>query len=196
VSRLLKSADRFMRWVLVVALLTGWGCKKEPVAVASAPAKASAEAIVEQLRASEERAIRRERPVCQNAKVLLEGFVQVNADTFITGVERNGDFVDEPIQGLDVVVERARVFRFTLDYPFEKPFEGTIQGDLTLRKAISAIRAGFRAMYGASTVTPIPGMLNKQATGAYGEAFHDIDDLVIEGLELCDDHTLRVSIGS
>ncbi|MDX2011148.1 MAG: hypothetical protein SFW67_13195 [Myxococcaceae bacterium] len=180
-----------MRRLLLVVVVIVCGCKKEPQ-----PEPAVAPAIVEQLKASEQRAIERERPACGNAKAVFDSSVRVNDEGFLHLVERGGDFVEEPIPGLDVVVARARRFHFTLDYPFEKPFTGEVQGELTLRKAITAIRAGFRTMYGASTVKEIPGMLNKQVTGAYGESFHDIDDLVIEGIDLCDDHSLQLSIGS
>ncbi|MCU0698749.1 MAG: hypothetical protein MUC96_19785 [Myxococcaceae bacterium] len=180
--------------LLLVVVVVVCGCKKEPQpepAVAPTPP-----AIVEQIRASEARALEREPPPCDNARVVFDGVVNVKDDRFTHVVEQEGNFFEEPWPDLDVVVARARRFQFTLEYPFEKAFTGELQGELTARKAITAIRAGFRTMYGASTVKEIPGMLNKQVTGPYGEAFHALDDLVIEGIEVCDDHTLRVSIGS
>lgn len=74
----------------------------------------------------------------------------------------------------------------------EKPFAGKI----TLRAVIDAIRAGFREMYEGAKVGDIPGMMNKDVNGAYGNAFHDIGDLVIEGIDLCDGDVLEISIGS
>jgi hypothetical protein len=182
--------------VVVLGLGAVGACTKDAPPPAPSPESPERAVTIETLRASEARALSREVPTCRNARPIFDGMVQVNSDAFTQSVERDGEFAEEPMQGLDAVVARARRFQFTLDYPFEKPFTGTIQGDLTVRKAVSAIRAGFRSMYRASTVRDIPGVLNRHVTGEYGEAFHDIDDLVIEGIDVCDDHTLRISIGS
>jgi hypothetical protein len=93
-------------------------------------------------------------------------------------------------------VSSAPELRFTLDYPFEKPFTGTVTGALTLRRIIDAVRAGFRTMYQGTTEREIPGMANKDVRGAYGKAFHVIGDLVIEEIQLCDGKTLEIGIGS
>lgn len=90
----------------------------------------------------------------------------------------------------------ATELRFTLDYPFEKPFEGVVSGKATLRRTIDAIRAGLRKTYEGTTVRDIPGMVNKDVTGPYGKSFHVIEDLVIESIELCDGAQLRIFIGS
>lgn len=73
---------------------------------------------------------------------------------------------------------------------------GTIDGDLTLRKAIDAIRGGFRSMYGKAKVQALPELDNAQVDGPYGRAFHDIGDLYIESIVLCGGDTLQISIGS
>ena len=111
-------------------------------------------------------------------------------------VARGEDLVDEPIEGLDRVISTSARVRFTLDYPFEKPFAGVVAGKLTLRRTVDAIRAGFREMYEGSTQRDIPGMHNKDVTGRYGRAFHAIGDLVIERIELCADDSLSIFIGS
>lgn len=67
---------------------------------------------------------------------------------------------------------------------------------MTLRRIIDAIRAGFRKMYEGAEVRDIPGMMNKDVRGAYGNAFHVIGDLVVESIELCDGDRLEISIGS
>jgi hypothetical protein len=94
------------------------------------------------------------------------------------------------------VISPAKSVRFTLDYPFERPFTGVVTGEITLRRTIDAIRAGFRKMYEGSTQRDMPGVANKDVTGTYGQAFHVIDDLVIETIELCADDSLSIFIGS
>ena len=39
-------------------------------------------------------------------------------------------------------------------------------------------------------------LYNKDVTGPYGRAFHIMDDLVIEGIDLCGDDFLSITIGS
>jgi len=133
---------------------------------------------------------------CERPTVIYEGSIAVNANGYLHPVERGDDFIDEPIPALDRVVIASSRVEFTLDYPFEKPFAGVVTGPITLRRIIDAIRAGFRTMYEGTTQRDIPGMMNKDVTGRYGRAFHVIDDLVIEGIDLCPDGSLSISIGS
>ena len=39
-------------------------------------------------------------------------------------------------------------------------------------------------------------MENRDVRGPYGQAYHVMSDLVIERIELCDDQTLDIAIGS
>jgi hypothetical protein len=133
---------------------------------------------------------------CERPTVLYEGSIAVNARDYLHPVERGDDFIDEPIPALDRVVIASSRVEFTLDYPFEKPFSGVVTGQITLRRIIDGIRAGFRTMYEGTTQRDIPGMMNKDVTGRYGRAFHVIDDLVIEGIDFCADGSLSISIGS
>lgn len=104
--------------------------------------------------------------------------------------------MDEAIPDLDRVISTAPRIEFTLDYPFEKPFTGSITGDITLRRIIDAVRSGFRHMYEGTTQRDIPNMYNKDVNGPYGRAFHVIGDLVIERIDLCDGGRLDILIGS
>jgi hypothetical protein len=140
-------------------------------------------------------ALDRERP-CPRPVTIYEGSIAVDATDYLHTVERGDDYVDAPLEGLDRVLSRSTGVRFVLDYPFERPFEGVVTGELTLRRAIDAIRAGFRTMYRGTTEREIPGLENRDVTGPHGQAFHVIGDLVIEQLELCADDTLRVFVGS
>ena len=101
-----------------------------------------------------------------------------------------------PIDGLDRELSSKPQVRFTLDYPFQKPYAATIPAPVTLRHIVEAIRAGFRTMYASTKQRDIPGMENKDVTGPYGRAFHAIDDLVIEQIDLCESGALDISIGS
>jgi hypothetical protein len=136
-----------------------------------------------------------ERP-CERPVAVYEGSIQVARSDYLHPVARGQDFVDEPIDGLDRVLSKSTRVRFTLDYPFERPFAGVVTGDISLRRTIDAIRAGFRTMYEGTTQRDIPGMHNKDVSGPYGRAFHVIDDLVIEGIDLCADDTFAITIGS
>jgi hypothetical protein len=114
----------------------------------------------------------------------------------VQSVERGSDFVDETIPNLDRVISKAPKLDFTLDYPFEKPFKGSVSSPLTLRRIIDAVRAGFRHMYEGTTQRDIPHMVNKDVSGAYGKAFHAITDLVIENIQICGGTRLDIGIGS
>jgi hypothetical protein len=103
------------------------------------------------------------------------------------------------IEGLDEKVTRLTSLTFVLDYPFERPYHGTVggEGGVTLRQIIDAIRVGCRVMYRDTKQQPIPTLDNKLVDGPYGRAYHDIGDLVIESIEL--DETsgaLDIFIGS
>jgi hypothetical protein len=134
--------------------------------------------------------------VCERAVEVYDGSIPVAASGYLHSVERGDDFVDEPIGGLDRLLSKSTRVRFTLDYPFEKPFAGAVTGEITLRRTIDAVRAGFRKMYERTIERDIPGMDNKDVTGPYGRAFHAIDDLVIERIDLCGDESFLITIGS
>jgi hypothetical protein len=107
------------------------------------------------------------------------------------------DYVEEDIAGLDRVVSAAAQLRFSLDYPFDKSFQGTVTGRITFRNIIDAVRIGLRKMYEGTSQRDIPGIVNKDVTGPYGRAFHVIGDLVIERIEICNENgTLEIAIGS
>ena len=137
-----------------------------------------------------------ERTTCGQPVALYSGSIAVDASDYLHPVARGDDYIDQPIEELDRVVSPAARVHFTLDYPFERPFEGVVTGEITLRRIIDAIRAGFRKMYEGAIERDIPGMLNKNVAGSYGNSFHAIGDLVIEDIELCADASLEVSIGS
>jgi len=122
--------------------------------------------------------------------------IDAAASDYVHPVERGEDFVDEPIGGLDRIVSKASRVQCQLDYPFEKPFAGDVTGEITLRRTIDAIRAGFRKMYEGATQRDIPGMYNKDVAGPYGRSFHAIEDLAIERIDLCGDESFSISIGS
>jgi hypothetical protein len=106
---------------------------------------------------------------------------------------------DVQLEGLDVVVTRLPELAFTLDYPFELPFEGRVAAPsgITLRHVIDAIRLGFRTMYEGASHQPIPKLLNQIVEGSFGRAYHPIGDLVIERIDVLDDEgRLDIGIGS
>jgi len=93
----------------------------------------------------------------------------------------SGDFLhlDAPLTGLDEVMTDEPELTFTLEYPFEKPYAGTIKTakGATRRQIIDAIRTGFRTMYAATTETG----------GTYGRAHQRLDHLFIDRIALDDD---------
>lgn len=129
-------------------------------------------------------------------RTLYSGEIRVAADDHRHTVDVGDDDVDEEIPGLDVVVTRATMLTFTLDYPFERPYAGRVyaNGGITLRAVIDAVRKGFRAMYANTSAEDVPHLENKRVTGSYGTAMHVIDDLVIEAIVL-DDGTRELDIG-
>jgi len=178
---------------VVLCCLLG-GCERTP-AVSRAEAAESDPA--SDIRRAEQKAAEKNAGVeCRNGRELYKGSISVDSKTYVHPVKHGDTYVGEVIPGLDQVVSKSPELRFTLDYPFERPFSGVVTGDLTLRRIIDAVRAGFRTMYQGTTEREIPGLMNKDVRGPYGKAFHVIGDLVIEGIDLCDDKTLRLAIGS
>lgn len=110
-----------------------------------------------------------------------------------------GQLVEAELENLDVPVTSRSSLSFQLGYPFEKPYDGEVRGDggVTLRQIIDAIRAGYRRMYEGTTAKPMDKLQNVDVNGPYGRAYHAIEDLVIETIEL-DDETgeLDIAIGS
>jgi hypothetical protein len=188
--------------VATLAILSGLGCSSRsndhaPPPPPPPPAVDPHPPTVETIRDAEAAAIRREPdPRCRERIAISDGLIQVNANDYVQPVERGSDFVNEPIPHLDVVVSKQQRIAFTLDYPFERQFEGSVTGDITLRRIIDAVRTGFRHMYEGASARKIPNMENVDVTGPYGRAVHGIGDLVIEHIDLCDDRRLDISIGS
>lgn len=133
---------------------------------------------------------------CERPIAVYDGSITVNRSDYLHSVARGEDFVDARIDGLDRIVSKSTRVRFTLDYPFERPLDGVVTGKITLRRTIDAIRETYRQMYKDTTQHDIPGMYNKEVTGPYGRAFHVIDDLIIERIDLCADDTFSIAIGS
>jgi len=140
---------------------------------------------------------RREQP--PSRVTVYDGSIPVAGNAYRHTALVGEDYADTDIPGLDTVVSRAPSLSFTLDYPFDEPFEGRIVGveGITLRHIIDAIRDGYRQMYEATSTEDIPNIANKKVTGSYGTAMHVIDDLVIESIELDGtNNTLTIFIGS
>lgn len=188
-----------MKWLLVASVTTAaLACEgrdaKPSIRDESPPPKDDVSAQIQ--RAEQQAAERDAERACERPIKVYGGSIMVNASDYIHPVKRGTDYVEEPIAGLDRVLSKGAQVRFTLDYPFERPFAGVVTSPITLRRTIDAIRAGFRKMYEGTTQRDIPGMLNKDVTGPYGQAVHAIDDLVIERINLCADDTLLIDIGS
>jgi hypothetical protein len=116
-----------------------------------------------------------------------------------TTLDSAGDLEELPIEELDTPVTRRHRLDFTLDYPFDQPYEGQVIGDagVTLRQVIDAIRAAYREMYRGAAVSDLANLHNKLVQGDYGHAVHVIDDLVIERLAVDDDlGRIEIDIGS
>jgi hypothetical protein len=134
-------------------------------------------------------------------ELYADGWIEVDSDEYVAQVhdEDADDTVPTPIEGLDdPLVERDAV-ELVLDYPFEHPYRARLTSDngITLRQIIDAVRSGFREMYRGATHTPIEGLLNEHVAGSYGQAFHGIHDLVIEGILLHEEEgRLEILIGS
>lgn len=132
-------------------------------------------------------------------RVIYEGSLTVSGDDYTQTVERRGAYVEAEIEDLDKRIAPNPHLRFTLDYPFSKPYQGTVVTDAgaSLRQIIDAIRHGFRVMYRGAAHEEIPKLDNQRVDGDYGRAYHAIEDLVIERIDL-DEETgeLDVEIGS
>jgi hypothetical protein len=132
-------------------------------------------------------------------RLLYEGSLQIADADYTHPVEKDDDYVDVEIEGLDERVTRLTELRFTLDYPFDRPYEGMVITDAgaSLRQIFDAIRGGFRVMYRGASHEEIPNLVNQRVEGDYGRAFHAIGDLVVERIEL-DEETgvLEIGIGS
>jgi hypothetical protein len=178
--------------VLVFICFSG-GCERNPTVSKAEAAQSNPAAEIQ--RAEQKSAERRAEVECRGGKELYSGSITVDSE-YVHPVKRGEKYVDEPVPGLDRVVSKAPQLRFTLDYPFEKPFNGVVTGELTLRRIIDSVRAGYRTMYQGTQEREIPGLMNKDVRGPYGRAFHVIGDLVIEGIQLCDDNRLDLTIGS
>ena len=179
--------------IIAVALLSSCRARRStPSAHETSAAERSSEIERSEQRAAERDADRE----CERPIPVYDGSIAVNSSDYVQPVAHGDDFVDETIEGLDRIVTTSTRVRFTLDYPFERPFTGVIEGEITLRRTIDAIRAGFRKMYERTTERDIPGMHNKNVTGPYGQAFHAIEDLVIERIDVCADESLSIAIGS
>lgn len=134
-----------------------------------------------------------------SSSLVYEGSIPVAGNAYQHAALVGDDYAETDIPGLDIVVSRAPSLTFTLDYPFDEPFEGRVVGveGITLRHVIDAIRDGYRQMYEAASTEDIPNLANKRVTGTHGTAVHVIDDLVIERIELDGrNNTLTIDIGS
>lgn len=132
-------------------------------------------------------------------RTLYEGQIEVSRTDYTNPIEQGDDFVDVEIRGLDERVTSRPILRFTLDYPFERPYQGEVvtDGGASLRQIIDAVRAAYRQMYRDVTIEPIANLDNKRVRGEYGEALHVIEDLVIESIELDEQSgQLQIFIGS
>jgi hypothetical protein len=128
--------------------------------------------------------------------VFYGGEIPVAGTSYTQGILNSaGDLEDVPIDGLDTPVTRKHRLDFTLDYPFDRPYEGHVIGDagVTLRQLIDAIRAGYLEMYRGAAVSELANLHNKLVQGEYGHAVHVIDDLVIERI-VVDDESGRIEI--
>lgn len=182
-----------------IAVMVLMSCEKRSAPNNSATGvRGSAETIdvPSMIRAEEHAAERNADRTCAQQVSVYQGSLPIKATDYVHTVAQGDDFVEAPVAGLDRVITKSQRITFTLDYPFEKPFDGTITGEITLRRTIDAIRAGMRAMYEGTTEREIPGMANKDVRGPYGRALHVIDDLVIEEISLCADDSLSIFIGS
>ncbi len=188
--------------VAAAALLSCRSGESTPSAQPQGAKPSSPEPAVEaepsaEIRLSEQRASERDaQRVCERPTAVYAGSIAVNATDYVHSVARGDDVVNQPLEGLDRIVSASTRVEFVLEYPFEKPFRGVVTGEITLRRTIDAIRAGFRTMYEGTAQRDIPGMHNKRVTGPYGQAFHVIDDLFIEKIDLCGDAAFSIYIGS
>ncbi len=132
--------------------------------------------------------------------VYAGGGIKIASDEYTHGIVTDaGDYGEAPIDGLDALVTRRYRLDFTLDYPFERQYQGHVIGDsgITLRQIIDAVRAGFRTMYRGASTSDLANLHNKLVEGSYGRALHVIGDLVIERIDVDDDAgRIEVMMGS
>ena len=151
------------------------------------------------IQSSEAAAVEREKSRAQRKRLLClydQSGISVAERDYMHSVEQSDESVSQEIEALDELISAGATITFTLCYPFEKPFNGVVQGEVTLRRLIDAIRGGFDTMYEGTTQRDIPGMDNKEVSGPYGTSFHVMSDLFIESIELCEGDVLEISIGS
>lgn len=132
-------------------------------------------------------------------RTLFEGAIEISRTDYTTSIEQGDDVVDVAIEGVEERVTSLPILHFTLDYPFERPYQGEVITDAgaSLRNIIDAVRAAYRQMYRGASIEPIANLANKRVCGAYGEAVHVIEDLVIESIALEDETgQLDIFIGS
>lgn len=132
-------------------------------------------------------------------RLIYDGCLAVDASDYTHLVEREDAYEEVELDGLDACVTRAPLLRFTLDYPFDRPFAGTVGGGsgVTLRQIIDAIRQGLQRMYAGSSREQHPLLVNQVVHGDHGQAEHAIEDLVIERITLDEAAgVLAVEIGS
>lgn len=101
-------------------------------------------------------------------KVLLDKPLRVDSADFL--------HLGVAIEALDEVISSEPELQFSLEYPFEKPYAGTVRAPsgATRRQVIEAIRDGFRTMYAATTAKG----------GPYGRAHQQLDHLFVDRIEL------------
>jgi hypothetical protein len=129
-------------------------------------------------------------------RVLYRGGLPVAASDYRHLVRVGDRHREVEIDAMDDVVTHAPSVTFTIDYPFDDWFEGSIDGanGITLREIIGAVRAAVRSMYDTAVVEDMPRLANKKVTGRYGRALHDIEDLMIESISL-DEEGRHISLG-
>lgn len=106
---------------------------------------------------------------------------------------------DGPSENQPILVPAADEATMTLNYPFPESLvlKLTKESGYTKNELFDLIRDGFDVMYNGSVSTPIPGLINQNVKGEFGQSFHAIEDLVIEGIEYDDDaKEVYVAIGS
>ncbi|MBL0218384.1 MAG: hypothetical protein IPQ07_31440 [Myxococcales bacterium] len=132
-------------------------------------------------------------------RVIYEGSLTVSGTDFTQTVQRGNDYVEAELEGLDERIAPNAHLTFTLDYPFSKPYKGTVVTDAgaSLRQIIDAIRNGFRVMYRGAAHEEVPNLANEKVDGDYGRAYHAIEDLVIERIDFDEETSeLEIEIGS
>jgi hypothetical protein len=133
-------------------------------------------------------------PGC-SSRFTKEGSIEIDATDYTRIAERDGEYVPVNIEDVDRVATRRTHLTFTLDYPFDRPYEGEIVGDagITLRQIIDAVRHAYRIMYRGASHESMEHLDNMRVLGDYGQAFHAMKDLVIESIAV-DEATGRLDL--